>query len=268
MNRILILCLSIIVLCAISFTVYVWYNTHRFEESLDETPTIVTPSDGRDSKPLPQGDKGKPNDSTVPDPKNERDTPSADQMETDQPMDIQKQQETVEKDDPITAAQARLDYISKNLHEWGQFSPRAAELIAQLTPTWMITDEGIMDDVRELLEEFDDYHDPRSAAVFVEFLMKSGMWGRPQEEALVKIGPPAVPLLIPYLDDSNGMVWVAVDILSRIGEKHGNELGGAVEYIIIPKLKQLLTVDDSNKVAFFVKDDIRKALVRLEKTDK
>ena len=223
MNRILILCLSIIVLCAIGFTIYVWYDTHRFEESFessDETPAIVTPSDGRDSKPLPQGDKGKSDDAAVPVPKNERDTPSTDQIGPEQPKDIQKLQEIAKKSDFVAAAQARLDYISKNLHEWGQFSPRAAELIAQLTPTWEITDEGVMDDVRELLEELDDYRDPRSAAVFVEFLMKSGMWGRPQEEVLVKIGPPAVPLLIPYLDDSNGMVWVVVDILSRIGEKH------------------------------------------------
>ena len=38
------------------------------------------------------------------------------------------------KEDPVKAANNRLDYIANNLHEWGQFSPRTLELIEVMTP--------------------------------------------------------------------------------------------------------------------------------------
>ena len=268
MYRNLIICLSIIILCAIGFNVYVWYDTHRSEESLkspDETPTVVAP--------LPQADEKKPNEAEVPANNSEGDTPGTDRMVTEHPKDTQKSQETAqetaEKPDPVVAAETRLDYISENLQEWGQFSPGAAKLMEQLTPTWEITDEGVMEEAIVLLEALDNYQDPRSVEVFVGYLFESGgFWGRSQEEALIAIGPPSVPLVIPYLNEDCPEVSVAVSVLSRIGEKHRDELGGAVEYIILPKLAQLLTVNDSNKVAFFIKDDVREALVRLQKTGK
>lgn len=62
-------------------------------------------------------------------------------------------------DSPVETAYKRLDYISKNRQQWGHFSPRALELMEQLTPVpkWV---EGEGETEIELLEELCALRDP------------------------------------------------------------------------------------------------------------
>ena len=174
--------------------------------------------------------------------------------------------------DPVAEAWARLDYIKANLHEWGTFSTRAEELIDQLTPILNVmpegvveTDAGVIDSI-PLLEELDDYGDPRSAKVFTEYLFNV-MLGRPQIEALIALGPPSVPFILPYLEEDVGRVYIAAHILARIGEAHRAKLGGSVEHIIVPKMERLLAVDDPSKTVYYDKKELREALNRLKKVE-
>ena len=75
--------------------------------------------------------------------------------------------------DPVAAAWARLEYISQNPHEWGEFSPEAAELMAQLTPTWVFDEadgEGPAEDAFKLLKKLAAFQDPRSAEVIANYI--------------------------------------------------------------------------------------------------
>ena len=144
----------------------------------------------------------------------------------------------------VAAAWARLEYISQNPQEWGNFSPEATKLMEQLTPTWVMRSEGEGEKAIELLDQLTKLHDPRSAEIFVNYLL-NGISGKPMSEALIAIGPPSVPLLIPLLDtnaDLGGRL-TAPRLLGIIGSEYRQELGGAVEYIILPKLEKLATSD-------------------------
>ena len=151
--------------------------------------------------------------------------------------------------DPVAAAWARLEYISQNPQQWGELSPEATELIAQLIPTRTISTEAEMEEVIGLLEKLGELQDPRSPEIFVNYFLEGGLWGKPMKEALIAIGPPSVPLLIPLLDTDRLLGrLIAAKLLGIIGSEHHHELGSAVEYIILPKLKKLVTSDPNPRV--------------------
>jgi hypothetical protein len=149
---------------------------------------------------------------------------------------------------PVAAAWAHLEYISQNPQEWGEFSPEAAELMVQLTPTWIFDyeadGEGPAEDAMMLLKKLVSFQDPRSAEVIANYI--NAGFGLSNEDVM-PIGPPLVPQLIPLLDANTRVEGrlMSVDILGILGEKHRHELGGAVEYIILPKLEQMATSDPS-----------------------
>ena len=166
--------------------------------------------------------------------------------------------------DPVAAAWACLEYITQNPQQWGELSPEAAELMEQLTPLWRTKIGHATEEAIVLLEELGKLRDPRSAEIFVNYLNEGGIWVRYVEAALIAIGPPSVPLLVPVLDDNGGFSNSfkrkrAVKLLGIIGSEYQEELGGAVEYIILPKLEQLVISDPD----YGVRDGASEAISRL-----
>ena len=156
--------------------------------------------------------------------------------------------------DPVEMAWQRLDYISENIYEWGGIpSPKAPPLMEKLTPVRMSIDHSEAELRSEYLALLAPLRDPRSVEIIVKSMFEGGIRGRPLEEALVAIGPPSVPHLIPYLDvekSSTDALKVA-DILAPISAKYRGELGGAVEHIILPKFRQLEAYfADQNSIDF------------------
>ena len=71
------------------------------------------------------------------------------------------------------------------------------------------------------------------------------------EAALIEIGPPSVPPLVSLLEVNAGFLrrqWIGAELLGIVGSEYQQELGGAVEYIILPKLEKLATSDPNPKV--------------------
>ena len=163
-----------------------------------------------------------------------------------EPAAEDEEDSTEQPADPVAVAWARLEYISQNPQEWGELSPQATELIAQLTPTWVMRSEGEGEKAIELLDQLTKLHDPRSAEIFVNYI-RAGIGGRPMEAALITIGPPSVLPLISLLADNEGFLnrKRAAKLLGIIGFEYQEELGDVVEYIILPKLKELATSDPS-----------------------
>ena len=180
--------------------------------------------------------------------------------ETSEQSQIPHAPEPVEKDeenppaseepaDPVAAAWAHLEYITQNPQQWGELSPEATELMAQLTPTWTMHTEGEGEEAIELLDQLTKFQDPRSAEIFINYFLKSGLWGKPMKEALIEIGPPSVPPLIPLLDADRLLGrLIGAKLLGIIGSENHHELGGVVEHIILPKLKKLVTSDSNPRV--------------------
>ena len=138
-------------------------------------------------------------------------------------------------DSPIVAAQKRLKWIADNPTNWGQISPEATELIQQLTPTRIGAGEEILDTIDKLVK----LRDPRSPAIFINYYYAS-VWGEAIEQALIEIGPPSVPALLPLLDDSSVLGRArGSKVLSAIATKYRQDLGGIVEFILLPKLEKL-----------------------------
>ncbi len=146
------------------------------------------------------------------------------------------------KDDPVTIAYKRLDYIKNNLHEWGNFSERTLELIDEMTPMpEPPKEEGDGADTVALLEELSALRDPRSAEILIKYQMESGIMGKPVDDTLVAMGPASVPALIARLDDlsDDSALSVPLELLVPIVAEHRTALGGIVEHIIIPKLEAI-----------------------------
>ena len=118
--------------------------------------------------------------------------------------------------------------------------------------------EGDFEESIVLLDELGELQDPRSAEIFVNYLRESELWGRSMEEALIAIGPPSVPLLIPLLDDKDRFLRRkrATKLLGIIGSEYQPELGGAVEYILLPKLEQMATSDPNPRVRQYASEAI------------
>jgi hypothetical protein len=156
-------------------------------------------------------------------------------------------------EDPVEAAYKRLEYIKNNPYAWGGVhSERATELIAQLMPLPEIIDHDHGDEVSELMYELTQQGDPRAAEVFAAPMSATEgyMGGNLTVNALVEIGPPAVPYILPHLEKGviKGGV-MSIDIfrsLSRIAAAHRGDLGGIVDHIIIPKL-EVIAADENNE---------------------
>lgn len=162
-------------------------------------------------------------------------------------------------DPDVLAAWERLDYISKNRHQWGNFSARALELMAELTPVPNIydhtEDEGCGGEFIPILDELAKLRDPRSAELLLTYQMDSGVSGPIPHEALRAMGPAAVPVLIARLDYPPGedSLFDPLDLLPQIVAADRSELGGIVQHIIIPKIEAIAAYEgpgeraDANK---------------------
>lgn len=148
------------------------------------------------------------------------------------------------KDPAVAAAWKRLEEISKNRHQWGNFSPRALELMDELTPLPELgsTEDGDCGEgIILFLDELAKLRDPRSAELLVSYQMDSGISGTPPDEALIAMGPAAVPALVARLHDNpeEKRLFTPFYLLPKIVAAHRSELGGIVEHIIIPKMEAI-----------------------------
>ena len=109
--------------------------------------------------------------------------------------------------------------------------------------------EGEGERAIELLDQLTKFRDPRSPEIFVNYL-RAGVSGRPMEAVLIEIGPPSVLPLISLLDVNTRLLgkWIGAELLGIIGSEYQQELGGAVEHVILPKLEKLATSDPNPKV--------------------
>ncbi len=166
-------------------------------------------------------------------------------------------------EDPVVAAYKRLAYIQNNPYAWGGVhSPRATELMAALTPPHVSTDHAHGEEGIELIEELIAQGDPRAAEVLIANLFEGSIGGNRMSDAIVEIGPPSVPYVLPYLREDYVKAGVAVEILGRIGVAHRGDLGGIVEHILIPKFTAIAA--DSN-LENFDSYAVRRAREELER---
>ena len=170
-------------------------------------------------------------------------------------------------DPEVLAAWQRLDDIAKNPFQWGgRRSDRALELMDELTPMWIIDDPH--DHGEELMMTLDllaEERDPRSAALLLMYQLDSPVSGTPIDEALVAMGPAAVPALVARLNPEDAahvyMASIIIDILPPIVEQHRSELAGIVDHIILPRLVAI--AEGSGYIGN--RSRARKALERLKK---
>ena len=147
-------------------------------------------------------------------------------------------------DPDILEAWQRLDYIAKNPFQWGgRPSDRALELMDELTPMWVSDDpHDHGEELMMMLDMLAEERDPRSAALLLMYQMDSGVMGRPVDDALVAMGPASVPALIARLnpeDAAEAPLSTVIKLLPPIVEQHRSELGGIVDYILIPRLEAI-----------------------------
>ncbi len=175
-------------------------------------------------------------------------------------------------DAPVKAAYKRLEYIKNNPYAWGGVhSQRATELIAQLMtesgPIRLI-DHNHGDLVEQQITELCKQGDPRAAEVLISHMCDGDVLGQAMTDALEEIGPPALPYILPYLEKfvaEGGTTSIGMfDALGRIGARYRDDLGGIVDYIIIPKLKVIAADEDNERYDSGSVIDARGALARLE----
>ena len=145
-------------------------------------------------------------------------------------------------DPDVLAAWQRLDYIAKNPFDWGgRASDRALELMDALTPMWVSDDpHDHGEELMIMLDMLAEERDPRSAALLLMYQLDSGVSGRPVKDALVAMAPASVPALIARLnpeDAAEAPLSTIIKLLPPIVEQHRSELGGIVDYILIPRLE-------------------------------
>ena len=172
-------------------------------------------------------------------------------------------------EDPVEAAYKRLEYIKNNPYAWGGVhSERATELIAQLMPPPVLIDHDHGEEVSALMYELAQQGDPRAAEVFAGLLSPTYEGYTGGGDALVAIGPPSVPYILPYLErdvaEGEYIKLAVFDILGRIGERYRDDLGGIVDHIIIPKFEEIAA--DENNVLYDNAEVIyaKEALARLQ----
>ena len=171
-------------------------------------------------------------------------------------------------EDPVEAAYKRLEYIKNNPYAWGGVhSERATELIAVLMPPPVLVDHDHGYEVEREILELIATNDPRAGEVLITTLCDGNMGTRLMHDALVAIGPPAVPYILPYLEKGvaeGGRIRRAVfESLGRLGERYRSDLDGIVDHIIIPKLEVIAADEDNEVYQPGTVLDARKALSRL-----
>ena len=152
-------------------------------------------------------------------------------------------------DPDVLEAWQRLDYIAKNPFEWGgRPSARALELIDELTPMWVIDDPH--DHGEELMMTLDllaEERDPRSAELLLMYQLDSQVSGRPIREALAAMGPASMPAVIARLNPEDTadvfLKPIIRDVVVPIVVQHRSELGGIVDYILIPRLEAIAAIN-------------------------
>lgn len=89
-------------------------------------------------------------------------------------------------------------------------------------------------------------------------------------DALVAIGPPAVPYILPYLEreDTKGSDWIVVSpavfgFLTRIGVRYRADLGGILDHIIIPKFQEIAADENNERYHYLTVRDAKEALAVL-----
>ena len=173
-------------------------------------------------------------------------------------------------DPEVLVAWQRLDDIAKNPFQWGgRPSDRALELMDALTPMWVFDDpHDHGEELMMTLELLAAERDPRSAELLLTYQLDSGVSGRPIDEALVAMGPATVPALIARLnpEDTADVFFGPIirDVVVPIVEQHRAELGGIVDYIIIPRL-EAIAANIASRRARSNSPKARKALARLKK---
>ncbi len=169
-------------------------------------------------------------------------------------------------DPDVLAAWEHLEYIANNIWDFGGVpSDENAALIAQLMPPpdrfSGLSGHSDAEETINLLRSL-DRNDPRSAEVLVTYYCQNIIGGIGPRNAIINIGPPAVPLLIPYLfEDGNAE---AVAALGGIVVKHRKELGGIVDHIIIPKFEEIAAIEDPPGDMAFPRKWAREALESLK----
>ena len=171
-------------------------------------------------------------------------------------------------DPDVLAAWQRVDYIANNIWEWGGVpNAETPELIARLMPApdgfSGPTGHSDAEETIDLLGSLNP-NDPRSIVVMATYLCEGLVGGRGPKNALVEMGVPAVPYLIPYMLDMERSPLLrsrALEVLCQIAERPRADLDGIVEHIIIPRLETILSQEkpdyDEGKAA-------REALARLK----
>ena len=207
--------------------------------------------------------------------------PSVDwQPSTGRPHEAVKPEglEELSAEAPVAKAWAKLDELAENRFAWGgNTSPQTLGLIAQLTPTVeYFATEGDAEVVGDLLDELARLRDPRSIETLIEYQCGGNILTGDVTQALIAMGPPVIPHLIPYLDsmgeseastlftDNAGTVGmhIAVKVLSQIGMQYRADLDGIVEHIILPKLEELHAND---AIMYPIAVGIKQAVARLKR---
>ena len=206
--------------------------------------------------------------------------PSVDWQPNTRPHEAAKPEglEELDAEDPVAKAWAKLDEIAENRFGWGgNLSPQTPGLIAQLTPTVeYFATEGDAEVVGDLLDELARLRDPRSIETLIEYQCGENITTGDVTQALIDMGPPVIPHLIPYLDsmgeaeastlftDNAGTMGmhIAVKVLSQIGVQHRADLDGIVEHIILPKLEELHAND---AIMYPIAMGIKAAVARLKR---
>ena len=194
--------------------------------------------------------------------------PSVDWEPNAQPHEAAKPEglDALDAEDPVAKAWAKLDYIADNPFAWGgNADPRTAGLVKQLMPRPEgIEDEAHAEEILLPLAKLIRLRDPRAIETLVAYLCWDYMaYGR-LGPAVADMGPLAIPYLLPYLEEEppregeyfSGFV-TATGFLSIIGKENREELDGIIEYIILPKLEEILATPSLlSDVRQRVSDDI------------
>ena len=248
MNRKIIggIALLIVILCGVGL--FVWIQHDRAERAQIEHDVVDAEAL---RKQLPPTNESAQEGHVHADGTFHADEQSPDPMETASPEWTPAQVQIPEgiTDPDVAAAWERLDYISKNIWDWGGTpTPRATELINRLMPPPDgFEGEHAHDDVEvtiDLIDELGWLNDPRAAETLATYACEGIIGGEAVDEALIRLGPPAVPYLIPYLDPPYGYPpSAACFALGRIGKQYREDLDGVIEHIIIPKLEKYVVYD-------------------------
>ena len=230
-NRLFIGALVFFILCVVGGTLYIAYIERQgIEDVVSETEEPVAPL-AEEPKPPPPGESAESGhwhgDEWHAAPHETEPAVSAGQSYIPEGVAVTPDFPPVDPNaDPVEEAYKRLEYIKNNPYAWGGVhSERATELIEQLVPPPVLIDHNQGDEVSALMYELTQQGDPRAAEVFAGVLSPTYEGYTGGTEALVAIGPPAVPYVLPYLEmeDTMGSDWIVVkggvfDSLSRIGE--------------------------------------------------